>query len=168
MLKKNGIYFVPVLFFLLMLIDGQLTWTSESLTDGVYLASAHMLLLGFMMATQSFSKRYLLITAIILGMICDSYYLGVIGIYTVALTGTVMLMFTFMRVVHMNLLTGFFGMIIFVTVYELIAVGLQVIFQLSNVLPVLFITKVLGPTLLFNMLIYVIFSYPFKRLFSSE
>ncbi|MHC5227948.1 rod shape-determining protein MreD [Enterococcus sp. LJL99] len=168
MLKKNRIYFAPVLFFLLMLIDGQLTWASEALTDGAYLASAHLMLLAFMMATQSFSKRYLLITAIIIGMICDSYYLGVIGIYTVALTGTVMLMFTFIRVIHMNLLTGFFGMIIFVTVYELIAVGLQVIFQLSNVMPTLFITKVLGPTLLFNMLIYVVFSYPFKRLFSND
>lgn len=167
MLKKNRIYFAPVLFFLLMLIDGQLTWASDAWTDGAYLASAHLVLLAFMMATQCFSKRYLLITAVIVGMICDSYYLGIIGIYTVALTGTVMLMFTFIRVIHMNLVTGFFGMIIFVTVYELIAVGLQVIFQLSNVLPTLFITKVLGPTLLFNMLIYVILAYPFKRLFSK-
>ena len=167
MLRKNRIYFTPVLFFLLMLIDGQLTWASEALTDGAYLASAHLMLLGFMMGTQCFSKRYLLITAIILGMIGDSYYLGIIGIYTVALTVTVMLMFTFIRVTHMNLLTGFFGMIIFVTIYELIAVGLQVVFQLSNVMPTVFITKVLGPSLLFNMLIYVVFSYPFKRLFTN-
>lgn len=166
--KENVKYYAPVVFFLLMLIDGQLTQGAERLTDNVYFANAHFMLLAFLMAVPNLSKRYLLIASLILGMVCDSYYLGIIGIYTVALTATVMLMFQFQNVVHTNLLTAFFGMVIFVTTYELIAVGLQVIFRLSNVAPLLFITRVLGPTLLFNMLIFVIFSYPLKRLFTGK
>lgn len=166
--KENVKYYAPVVFFLLMLIDGHLTQSAQRLTDNVYFASAHLMLLAFLMAVPNLSKRYLLITALIIGMICDSYYIGVIGIYTVALTATVMMMYHFQKVVHTNLLTAFFGMIIFVTTYELISVGLQVAFHLSNVAPLLFITRVLGPTLLFNMLIFVIFSYPLKRLFANK
>lgn len=166
--KENVKYYSPVVFFLLMLIDGQITMGLESITDNGYLANAHLMLLAFMMAVPSLSKRYLLVTSIALGIICDSYYLGIIGIYTMALPLTVMLMYTFQRVIHTNLLTGFFGMVIFVTVYEMISVVLQVIFRLSSVSPILFITNVLGPTLLFNMLLYVIFAYPMKRLFKTE
>ncbi|MGX7149572.1 rod shape-determining protein MreD [Enterococcus ureasiticus] len=166
--KENVKYYAPVVFFLLMLLDGQLTQAARNITDNVYFANAHFMLLAFLMAVPNLSKRYLVITAVVLGMICDSYYIGIIGIYTVALTATVMMMYRFQRVVHTNLLTAFFGMIIFVTTYELIAVGLQIVFHISNVAPLLFITKVLGPTLLFNMLIFVVFSYPLKRLFANE
>ncbi|MFD1901503.1 rod shape-determining protein MreD [Enterococcus termitis] len=169
MIKKENVkYYAPVVFFLLMLIDGQLTQGAENLMDNIYFANAHFLLLAFLMAVPNLSKRYLLITSLVLGLISDSYYLGIIGVYTVALAATVMMMYRFQRVVHTNLLTAFFGMIIFVTTYELIAVGLQVIFSLSKVAPILFITKVLGPTLIFNMLIFVLFSYLFKRLFANE
>lgn len=166
--KENSRYYAPVVFFLLMLVDGQLTQAVRNLTDNVYFANAHFMLLAFLMAVPSLSKRYLLITALVLGLICDSYYIGIIGIYTVALAATVMMMYQFQQVVHTNMLTAFFGLVIFVTTYELIAVSLQIIFQLSNVAPLVFITKVLGPTLLFNMLIFVIFSYPLKRLFATE
>lgn len=166
--KENVKYYAPVVFFLLMLIDGQLTLAAGNLTDNVYFPNAHFMLLAFLMAVPNLSKRYLLIASLILGIVCDSYYIGIIGIYTVALTATVMMMYRFQRVVHTNLLTAFFGMVIFVTAYELIAVGLQITFHISNVAPLVFITKVLGPTLLFNMLIFVIFSYPLKRFFANE
>lgn len=166
--KENVKYYAPIVFFLLMLIDSHLTQVAERATDNVYFPGAHFMLLAFLMAVPNLSKRYLLITSIILGIICDSYYLGVIGVYTVALTATVMLMYHFKNVIHTNLLTAFFGMIIFVTTYEIIAVCIQVVFRLADIAPVVFITRVLGPTLLFNMLIFVLFSYPMKRLFAEK
>lgn len=166
--KERLLYVAPVIFFLLMLVDAHFTKAIETWTDNAYFASAHFLILALLFAVPRFSKRYLLITALILGFICDSYYVGVIGIYTVALTATVMLMYMFKEVIQTNLLTGFFGMVIFVTLYELIAVMIQVIFHLSSVSPILFVTRVLGPTLLLNMLLFVIFAYPFKKLFSEK
>lgn len=164
--KENVKYYAPIVFFLLMLIDGQTTKMLETWTDNVYFANVHFMLLAFLMAIPNLSKRYLLVTSLVLGMVCDSYYIGIIGIYTVALPATVMLMYAFSQVVHTNMLTGFFGMVIFVTFYELVAVTLQVIFQLSIVSPVVFIASVLGPTLLFNMLFFVLFAYLFKKLFA--
>lgn len=166
--RKNIKYYAPILFFFLMLIDGQLTLAIETWTDNTYFASVHLMLLGFMMAVPSLSKRQLLLTALVLGWICDSYYVGILGVYTVALTGTVLLMITFQNVVEANMMTAFFGLIIFSTSYELISVILQLVFHLSEVSFLLFITRVLGPTLLFNMLIFVIFSYPFKLMFTAK
>ena len=126
-----------------MLIDAHLTKSFETWTSNVYFASSHLLLLAFMFAVPNFSKRYLLITSLILGFICDSYYIGIIGIYTVALTISVMLMYTFKEVIQTNLLTGFWDRH-FTTLYELIAVLIQVAFHLADVSPILFITCV-GP-----------------------
>ena len=169
MIRKEYLkYVTPILLFFLMLIDAHLTKSFETWTSNVYFASSHLLSLAFMFAVPNFSKRYLLITSLILGFICDSYYIGIIGIYTVALTLSVMLMYTFKEVIQTNLLTGFFGIVIFTTLYELIAVLIQVAFHLADVSPILFITRVLGPTLLLNMVWYVILSYPLKKLFSVK
>lgn len=166
--KEKVKYFAPALLFLLLLIDGQLTMGAENLLDNAYYPSAHFLLMVYLLLIPNLSKSYVIISSLIIGLICDSYYLGVLGIYTVALVGTVMLMYTFQGIVETNIPTAFFGMVIFVTSYELIAVALQVIFHLSDVGPIIFVTRVLGPTLLFNMLIFVLFFYPLKRLLSSK
>ena len=116
MIRKEYLkYVTPILLFFLMLIDAHLTKSFETWTSNVYFASSHLLLLAFMFAVPNFSKRYLLITSLILGFICDSYYIGIIGIYTVALTISVMLMYTFKEVIQTNLLTGFFGIVIYYT-----------------------------------------------------
>lgn len=166
--KEKVKYFAPAIFFLLLLIDGQLTMGAENILDNIYYPSVHLLLLAYLLLIPNLSKGYVIVSSLIIGLICDSYYLGVLGIYTVALVATVMLMYTFQGIVETNIPTAFFGMVIFVTSYELIAVVLQVIFHLSNVGPIIFVTRVLGPTLLFNMLIFVLFFYPMKRLFSTK
>ncbi|MGK0552166.1 rod shape-determining protein MreD [Enterococcus faecalis] len=166
--KEQMRYVAPIIFFFLLLIDAHLTKAFETWTDNSYFANAHLLLLALLFAVPNFSKRYLLITSLILGLLADSYFIGIIGIYTVALTTTVILMFMFRDVVQTNLLTGFFGIVIFVSIYEFIAMILQVIFHLANVNPLLFITEVLGPTLLLNMVLFVLLAYPFKKLFTSK
>lgn len=169
MIKKENIkYYAPIVFFLLMLIDAHITKIMETWTNNIYFANSHLLLLAFLLIIQKVSKNYLLVSAIILGILCDIYYIGIIGIYTVALPVTVMLMFYFRKTVQTNLFTTFFSIVIFITIYELISVFLQIIFHLSSVRPLLFITRVLSPTLLLNMLFFVIFSYPIKKLFSEK
>lgn len=166
--KENVKYYAPVVFFLLLLIDGQISKILGTWTENSYFANSHLLLLAFLVAVPLLSKRYLLITSLILGILADSYYIGIIGIYAVALPATVMLMFTFANLTNTNPFTAFFGNIIFVTAYELIVILIQIIFQLSNVRPVIFVTSVLGPTFLLNMIFFVIFIFPIKKLFAVK
>ena len=169
MLKKETMkYYLPIVLLLLMLIDGHLTRMFVEWSKGDYMASAHFLILALLFCSQKFPKRYLLITTIIIGAIFDAYYIGVIGIYAVALPLMVFIMYGMSSAIHFNIFTEFFSMIIFVTSYELFTLAVQLIFKLVSVNNTYFITRYLGPTLLLNMIIFAIFVFPFKKLFSDE
>ena len=169
MLKKETMkYYLPIVLFFLMLIDGHLTRMLGEWSKGTYMSNAHFLILALLCCSMAFEKRYLLITTIVLGAIYDAYYIGVIGIYAVALPLIVWLMYVMKDVIHVNIFTEFFSMIIFVTGYELFTMVVQLIFKLAVVNNTYFITRFLGPTLLLNMIIFVLFIFPFNKLFSDE
>ncbi|HDT7930862.1 TPA: rod shape-determining protein MreD [Enterococcus faecium] len=169
MLKKETMkYYLPIVLFFLMLIDGHLTRMLGEWSKGTYMSNAHFLILALLCCSMAFEKRYLLITTIVLGAIYDAYYIGVIGIYAVALPLIVWLMYVMKDVIHVNIFTEFFSKIIFVTGYELFTMVVQLIFKLAVVNNTYFITRFLGPTLLLNMIIFVLFIFPFKKLFSDE
>lgn len=161
-------YYFPVLLFLLMLLDGHLTRMFVEWSKGTSMASAHFLILVLLFGSLKFSKRYLLVTTLVLGIIFDAYYIGVIGIYAVAMPFMVFVMYSMSSYIHFNIFTEFFSMIIFVTGYELFTLGVQLIFKLVSVNNTYFITRYLGPTLLLTMIIFTIFVFPCKKLFSDE
>ncbi|THE15846.1 rod shape-determining protein MreD [Enterococcus hirae] len=169
MLKKDTMkYYLPIVLFLLILIDGHLTRMMISWSNGNYMASSHILILVLMFCSLTFPKRYMLITTIVLGIIFDSYYIGVIGIYAVAIPLLVFVMYAMKSVIHINIFTEFFSLIIFVTGYELFTLGVQMVFKLATVNSTFFITKYLGPTLLLNMLLFALLVVPLKKLFRDE
>lgn len=149
-----------------MLLDSHVTTFVTAVSNGIYLANSHFLLLAALVASNYFPKRYMLITMTILGLIYDSYYIGVIGIYTVAFPLVVFFMYLLSRTIHTNIFTLFFGWIILVTLFEVYALLVQWVFQFSNVGSLFFITRYLGPTLLLNILIFIVLNLPFKKLFS--
>ncbi|MGX7350417.1 rod shape-determining protein MreD [Enterococcus canis] len=165
MTKANLKYYAPVLFFFFLLLDGQLTSFLDGYTHNVYFAISHFLLLAFLLATDVLPKRYLIVTALILGLIYDSYYVGIIGIYSVIYPLTVALMITFEKTINTNVFTRFFGAIISITFFELAALVMQMLFQFTNAAPLYFISRALGPTLLLNICLYWIFVYPLGKLF---
>lgn len=158
-------YYAPIVLFLLLLLDAQLTRMFGIMTKGSYLASFHFLILSLLFASQTFSKRYLLITAAILGVIYDSYYTGVIGIYMTILVLVVYFSYFFSKTIQQNIFTMFFSMIIFVTFFEFASLLIQQVFNLAHVELTYFIANCLGPTLLVNILLFAIFYWPFKKLF---
>ncbi|MBF8808660.1 MAG: rod shape-determining protein MreD [Enterococcus lacertideformus] len=169
MLKKETMkYYLPIILFFLMLVDGHLTRMFVEWSKGEYMASAHFLILALLFCSLKFSKRYLLITTIILGAIFDMYYIGVIGIYAVAIPLVVFIMYSMSSYIHFNIFTEFFSTIIFVTGYELFTLSVQLVFKLVSVNTTYFITRYLGPTLLLAMIIFAIFVFPFKKLFGEE
>lgn len=168
MLKKEKMtIYLPILLFLLMLIDGHFTRMMFRWSSGDYMASAHLLILVLLFCSLSFSKRYLLITTLVLGIIFDSYYVGVIGIYAVALPLLVFIMYGMKSVIHVNIFTEFFSLIIFITGYELFTLIVQMVFKLASVDSTYFITKYLGPTLLLNMVLFALLVFPLKKLFKE-
>lgn len=166
-MKKYLKYIIPVLFFLLMLIDSHITSFFADISEGFYIANAHFLLLGALCASQVFSRKYMLIMMTVLGLIYDSYYIGIIGIYAVALPLVVFFMYSLSNAINMNIFTMFFGWIILITGYELYSLVVQLIFQFATGDTLFFVTRYLGPTLLLNMALFMICIIPFKKLFDN-
>ncbi|MFY1067483.1 rod shape-determining protein MreD [Enterococcus sp. AD013-P3] len=166
--KKYLPYYAAPVLFLLMLVDTQITRLFDTATQHVYLANAHLFLIALMVGCMSLSKRYMLIAGVVLGLLFDCYYIGAIGIYTVAIPFAVWMMYLLSGVLYRNVFTMFFGTVILVTAYELLTVSIQLLFNLTTVSWNFFIARFLGPTLLLNLLLFVIFVFPFKKLFAAK
>jgi rod shape-determining protein MreC/rod shape-determining protein MreD len=169
MIKKKPInFYAPVCLFILMLIDGQLSRVFENITKMNYLGSFHFLILAFLLASQSLSKKHLMITALVLGLIYDIYYTGIIGIYALIFVVVVYFLYLFKEVIHQNIFTEFFAMVIFVTFFELAAFLIQLLFRLTDTSQTFFIASYLAPTLLINMVVFIVFYFPLKKLFVKK
>ena len=75
-----------------------------------------------------------------------------------------MLLYFFKEVIQQNILTLFFTMVISVTIFELVSLLLQTVFGLTGTSSDYFVPRYLGPTLLFNIFIFVIFIFPLEKL----
>lgn len=159
--------FAPFLLFVILLLDTHFsTWVSQW-SGNYYIANAHLIILLILVLSEVLNERFMILTAVVIGLLFDLYYVGVIGIYASVLPAMVALIYFFNNAIHQSLLTLFFSMIIFVTFFELSAVLLQILFKLAVVDSNFFITNFLGPTLLLNMIIFVIFIYPLHHLFTQ-
>ena len=161
-------YIMAPVFFLLMLVDSHMTATFNAWGHDKYIWSTHLLLIVLLFSSTVLSKRYLVITTLILGILFDVYYVGVIGIYSVALPLTVWLIFLMQEVLTQNILTYFFGTIIFMTIFDVVISLIQSIFNLASIQGILFITHFLGSTLLVNILFFFVLYYPLKKLFEIK
>lgn len=168
MAKDYVKYYAPGVLFFLVLLDGQLSRFFLNWTNGSYAATAHLFIIALMCCCLTVSKQVMIVATIILGIIFDIYYLGFIGVYAVAFPLLAFVMYQMTSVNNRNIFTMFFASVIFVTMYELITVSIQLVFKIITVNPTMFITRVLGPTLLLNIVIFIIFIWPFKKLFVVE
>lgn len=168
MRKETLNYFMAPLFFFIMLVDAHLTNALTTWNQGTYIWSTHLLLLFLLFSSNQLSKRYMILSTLVIGGLFDMYYIGVLGIYMVALPLVVWLMYLMENVIHQNIFTYFFGMIVFVTAFDLITASIQVVFKLTTINGMFFITHFLGPTLLINIVLFFALYYPLKKLFSKK
>ena len=165
MIRRNLYYFTPVLFFFLMLIDAHLTQIFIATSQNHYIWRAHLVLIAMLIAVKQLSKHYMITVALIIGSLFDLYYLGILGIYAVVFPVTIWLMYLIYGILFENDFNLFFGMIIFVTFFELFIVGLQLMFNLIRIDLIYFVTQLLAPTLLLNIGLYLLSMYPLKKIF---
>ncbi|WP_288226115.1 rod shape-determining protein MreD [uncultured Enterococcus sp.] len=157
-------YITPFLLFFLFLLDAHITRIIASLTDNVYVANAHLALLVLLILSRVIDERFLLGTSLFLGILYDLYYIGVIGIYAVIFPLLVLLFYLFKKTIQQNILTLFFTIVISVTLFELISLLLQSVFGLTGISGDFFVPRYLGPTLLFNILTFVILIFPLEKI----
>lgn len=165
MIQKRIRYVAPFLFFLLMLVDAHITQLLTSFSQERYVWHSHLALIAMLFAVKNFPKKELIITALVIGGIFDFYYLGLLGIYVVVFPLTIAFMYLLKAFIFENGLNLFFSLIIFVTFFEIVVVFIQLIFNLIHVDVIYFVTQLLAPTLLINMILFLLSLYPLKKIF---
>lgn len=169
MIEKGYLkYIAPPLLFIFMLLDAHVNRLFTHFFNDSYQMNAHVMILVLLVVSEFLDKRFMIGTMLVIGILYDLYYIGVIGIYAVILPLITVLIYLFGRVIQQNLLTLFFSMIIFVTFFELGSTLIQMVFQLAQVNNRLFVTRFLGPTLGINILFFIFLIFPIRKIFVEK
>lgn len=170
MMKENMVLKIWLPFILLMvtLLDGQISNLLRLAFDNQYVILSHFMLLGLILSSLYFKRGYLTILAIILGLVTDSYYYGILGIFTVSLPITVSLAYWIFKYVEPTIASLFLSLVIFITMLDSSVYFIQVIFDLIEGDFIHFIARDLGPTLIMNIFFFVILAYPINKLLRKK
>ncbi|QIL45888.1 rod shape-determining protein MreD [Vagococcus coleopterorum] len=154
---------LPVLLFILTLLDGQLSRGLRSVMTNQAFLNSHLLLIALILASIWYSKRYMVITSMFIGLLFDIYYYGIIGINMVVLPLTVLLVYLVFKHVPINMLSIILGLIVFITIMDSSAYLLQVVFNLRTPGVARYVVGNLGPTLMFNIVACLLLSFPINK-----
>jgi rod shape-determining protein MreD len=166
MKQVNLKYYAPVIFFLSILLDGQLSTVMESVTKDHYFTLSNLTLLLFLVGAIKFSKNYIIFLALIIGCLYDSYFTGILGVNAFLYPFLTHWLVRFQKTINKNTWTQLASFIIALTSYQVLLLLMQIIFGLAKVNFILFIVSTLGPSILFNILLFLIFIWPLRFLFS--
>ncbi|MGX7059654.1 rod shape-determining protein MreD [Vagococcus humatus] len=161
-------YVYPIGLLLVMLADGQISNGLRTLSHNSLFLSSHLFLLGLIMGSLYFSKTYMVTLSIVLGWIFDNYYYSILGINMVSLPLTVLLIYLVFEYVEPSILSLILSLVIFITIMDSSLFLVQIVFKLIYSDALVFITKQLGPTLLMNLAVVILFSYPLRHLIKDR
>ena len=157
-----------LLLFLLMLIDGQLSFLASSMFSYHLVISSHLLLLAVLYFYHDKNKYFVVISSIVLGGIFDIYYLNRIGLVIFLLP--IIIIFT--RNIGKNFFVSIFQMLIFYIIvlflFEIIGELGAIILGMTTISMTHFITYCFGPSLIYNTFMYLLFQKLFKKTFLEE
>ncbi|MDT2813476.1 rod shape-determining protein MreD [Vagococcus carniphilus] len=166
--RKYFPYTLPIIFFLVMLVDGHISSSILGLFSVPMDFTSNLLLMFLMFATFQMEKPYLVIWSSLIGLLYDSYFYNVIGINLVLLPIIVLLMYGLFEHVIPSTFTIILSFIVFVTLLSVGRVFLLVLFKLTETTILDFFARTLAPTLLLNILLIAILVVPLKKMFNVK
>ena len=158
--------FVPILLlFFSLLIDGTITGLfHQQLTTGSGYMIPRVFLVVFLMCAFYLPPKQLISLSLIFGLIYDSYYSGILGIYAAYINIMVYILSKVRNTFFPNMLIiGMLGIVAISTIEASVFLTYSVlgVTQLSGLQ---FAAERLGPTLILNGLFFIVLYYPLKTL----
>lgn len=148
-----------------MLIDGQLSFLVSSIFSYHLAISSHLLLLAVLYFYHDKNKYFVVISSAVLGGLFDIYYLNRIGLVLFLLP--ILVMFT--SKISKNFFVSNFQTLIFYIIvlflFEIVGELGAILLGMTTMSITYFIAYCFAPTLIFNILAYLIFQKLFKKVF---
>ncbi|GAB2027677.1 rod shape-determining protein MreD [Lactovum odontotermitis] len=159
-------FFSPIILFCLMLIDSQFSNFLAVSFSMVIFPASHLFLIFLMYSALKHNLTYLLIVSTLLGIIYDSYFLGVIGIAAAIFPLISLFLYEIRETVFQNRWTRIFATIIIVFAFELSSFSIEYGFGLATIGPVEFVLKELAASLILNIILAAVLLKPLEALYS--
>lgn len=122
--------FSPIILFLLMILDGQITHILTGYSSGTWVPVSHLFLIFLMYSVTQHRPSYIIIIlAAVLGAIYDSYYLGIYGIATLLFPLIALFIYNIQTTIFTNRWTRLFTTIIIVTAFEVFSAIIMTAFS---------------------------------------
>ncbi|WP_081167461.1 rod shape-determining protein MreD [Lactococcus garvieae] len=158
-------FFSPLFLFFLLLLDGQLTHFFTALSGGSVIPVSHLLLIFMVYTVTQHRHSYVLIVGILLGIIYDSYFLGIFGIASLILPLIALFVYNIQSVVFTNRWTRLFTVIIIVAAFQVLSTLIVALVGVVKVDFISFIVRQLAPTLALNILLALLLQWPLEKMY---
>lgn len=155
---------IPLVITFFFLLDGILTVIfSGQFFEGTKIMAPRLIILVLILMSFYIPKTRMLIYGVIFGLIYDSYYVGILGVYVLLFPLVVYLTEKMKKVLNPNPIV--IGMMIIINL-SLIEIYLYLFYQVlgyTTINWVTFLADRLGPTLLLNLVLFIAVFYPLKK-----
>ncbi|MBM6613545.1 rod shape-determining protein MreD [Desemzia sp. RIT804] len=166
MTKKSRIHlFVPLTLLTALLFDGII---ASVFSTQLYTATSDMVSRLIIICIVLFSfyvdRKYMILFGILFGLLYDSYYVGILGLYTSLFPIIIYLSDKMRKILNPNLLVIVMILIIHISLIETLLYGFYSVIDLTAIDFSVFLANRLGPTLLLNSIFLLVLYYPVKKL----
>ncbi|WP_062532525.1 rod shape-determining protein MreD [Jeotgalibaca dankookensis] len=163
--KLSHTYVIPLIIFLGLILDGIIMNVfSSQLIDGNYVLVPRLMMVLLIVLSLLFPKQPLFFYAFIFGVIYDSYYVGVVGIYTAGIVSCIYLLKRSQQYVQLTPLVLLLLYFLSLSYIEIFSFTTYTILSLVDMSFFRFLITRLAPTLLLNTF-FLVFTYlPLRKL----
>lgn len=150
-------YVLPFLvLFVVMLVDGHLSNLLTNLfPNNIHLLS-HLLLIFILYISINLSENTNFIMLLLIGLLYDAYYFHIIGLSTLLLPLSGIVVSKYNSVLMTNRVSRFLSVAILVFFFEIATFALANVTQLTRMSFADFVVYTMAPTMVFNLLFFLL------------
>ncbi|HFI0236872.1 TPA: rod shape-determining protein MreD [Streptococcus suis] len=157
-------FMFPVLFFIL-LIDGQVSTFLSNMSVGLFSISSHILLMFAIFYANYVSLSISLVIFALLGLVYDVVYLGFIGMAATTLPLVIFCIYFYFQGVESKRLINLLILLVSIFQFEFTSYLFARVFQMTNLSVFIFVFNKLLPSLLFNLILFLLIQPVLERIF---
>lgn len=157
-------FMFPVLF-LVLLIDGQVSTLLSNMSAGLFAISCHILFMLAIFYANYVSLSISLVIFALLGLIYDISYLSLVGIATTTFPLVIFCIYFYFQGVGSNRSINLLILLVSIFQFEFISYLFARVFQMTNLSVFIFVFNKLLPSLLFNLILFLLIQPVLERIF---
>ena len=149
-------YFFPIILFLSLFIDGQISFIISHLIPNSLHSTSFLFLYGFVLLSLYFSEIASIWLGIFFGFCFDVYFLNTIGIAFLLLPLLQVIIFRCNQIVLANRFTRFFTFLLTILFFQFFTSLLLLLFNGMNFDMLAVIVYQIAPSLILNLLLLIV------------